>query len=321
MPWVKHSDKLWSDPEFDKLSDGAQALWHRADYFIADHLLDGFIPERSLKMVRARSRYVQELVTKGWWERLEPGSELAGVRLESGGWLARGWQERIRSKAEVEKTRAETLQRVRKHRSGVTEPVSNPSPGPGPVPAPIPLSVQDREDQTGRQAEGVPVYEPKRPPTLPPPPPPSARPTAEVINLRPMPPEPTPDTLARLNAPTPRSAQERKLEMAVEAYREAFIDKWACDPGRLKLDDVAEFVRQAEVAAYEQLRQHGIRYEFKSVMRCAAYWFITLRKTRPAFSYLLENNRVADGLHLGADKNPPHWQPVVLSDTRKAAAE
>lgn len=123
MPWVKQSDRLWCDARFCAMSDGAQALWHRANSYIADQLLDGMVPEAALKFLKTRSRYVQELEREGYW-----------VRQPSGGWLASNWQEIIRSKAEVLADRSKTNQRVRAHRNGVTPRVSNACPVPGPVP-------------------------------------------------------------------------------------------------------------------------------------------------------------------------------------------
>lgn len=136
MSWVKQSDKLWSDPKFTRLTDGAQALRTRADSYIADHLLDGIIPDSALKLLGARTRYVQELERTGYWVRVEPGSALAPDWLESGSWLASDWPERIRSKAEVLAKRNETLQRVRRFRNGVTNAACNASPDPGPLKIP-----------------------------------------------------------------------------------------------------------------------------------------------------------------------------------------
>jgi hypothetical protein len=123
MAWVKQSDRLWSDAKFCAMSDGAQALWHRANSYLADQLLDGELPESALKFLSTRKRYVEELEREGYW-----------VRRPSGGWLAASWQEIIQSKAQVLARRSETNQRVRAHRNAVTNGVSNTSPGPGPVP-------------------------------------------------------------------------------------------------------------------------------------------------------------------------------------------
>lgn len=106
MPWVKQSDRLWSDARFCAMSDGAQALWHRANSYLADQLLDGLLPEAALKFLQTRKRYVQELELNGYW-----------TRQPSGGWLAVDWQEIIPSKAKVLATRDEALQRVRAKRS------------------------------------------------------------------------------------------------------------------------------------------------------------------------------------------------------------
>ena len=67
MTWLRQSDTLWRDFEFTKLTDGAQALWHRANSWIADQLSDGFIPESAIKGLNTRKRYVQELQQAGYW--------------------------------------------------------------------------------------------------------------------------------------------------------------------------------------------------------------------------------------------------------------
>lgn len=123
MAWVKQSDRMWSDARFCAMSDGAQALWHRANSYLADQLLDGELPEGALKFLSTRKRYVEELEREGYW-----------VRRPSGGWLAVNWQEIIRSKAHVLASREETKQRVSRHRNAVTAGVSNAAPGPDPVP-------------------------------------------------------------------------------------------------------------------------------------------------------------------------------------------
>jgi len=123
MAWVKGDDRLWCDAKFCAMSDGAQALWHRANSYLADQLLDGMLPESAIRYLKTRARYVQELEHEGYW-----------VRQPSGGWLAVDWQKIIRSKAEVLADRAKTNQRVRRHRNAVTPAVSNACPVPGPVP-------------------------------------------------------------------------------------------------------------------------------------------------------------------------------------------
>lgn len=125
MSWVKQSDTLWRDVDFMELSDGAQALWHRANSYIADQLTDGIVPESALKHLRTRKRYVDELVACGRW-----------VWQPSGGWLAAGWQEIIRSKADVVAKRAEQKQRDRA-RSANQPAASLLPPGPDPVPVKI----------------------------------------------------------------------------------------------------------------------------------------------------------------------------------------
>lgn len=124
MSWVKQSDTLWRDYEFNRLSDGAQALWHRANSYIADQLTDGLIPPDAIKLLQTRKRYVDELVAAGRW-----------VWQPSGGWLAAGWQEFIESRDRVLARRSESIQRANKSRAAhVRERCAPPGPGPGPGP-------------------------------------------------------------------------------------------------------------------------------------------------------------------------------------------
>lgn len=120
MSWVKQSDTLWRDYNFTKLTDGAQALWHRANSWIADQLADGCIPESAIKSLNTRRRYIDELEAAGYWERQS-----------SGGWLAVGWQEIIEPKAKVLARRTESIQRANKSRAAhVRERCAPPGPGP-----------------------------------------------------------------------------------------------------------------------------------------------------------------------------------------------
>lgn len=107
--WHKGRNDLWRDVAFTSLTDGAQALWHRAMSYISDQMSDGVIPDGSLKHLNTRKRYVDELVAKGFW-----------VRRSTGGWLAAGWQEMVRSKDAQLASRSQTLQRVNRHRNGVS---------------------------------------------------------------------------------------------------------------------------------------------------------------------------------------------------------
>lgn len=153
MPWVKHSDQRWCDPEFARLSDGAQALWFRADSYTASQLLDGFLPENALRHMRTRKRYIDELVREGWWKRLEAGDPLAGEWRSTGGWLAVGWQERMRCKVDVLANRVEAKQRVSSKRSREQNAKFAP---PDPVPVKIQEEIkEERENARAREAPEV----------------------------------------------------------------------------------------------------------------------------------------------------------------------
>lgn len=134
MPWFKVDDGYWHDVQMTSLSDGAQALWLRAGTYSAQKMLDGFIPDEALRLLRVRKRYIEELERAAVWRR------------SAGGWLAVRWQENIRSRSDIEADRDKTKQRVRSHRNAVTPPVTNAAPVPGPVPVP------ERERETAPPA-------------------------------------------------------------------------------------------------------------------------------------------------------------------------
>lgn len=197
MPWVKHSDQRWCDPEFARLSDGAQALWFRADSYTASQLLDGFLPEDALRHMRTRKRYIDELVREGWWKRLEAGDPLAGDWRSTGGWLAAGWQERMRSKVDVVATRSEAKQRVSTNRSREQKPKFAP-------PDPDPVKIPDPEEK--KESESARAREPSK---------------AERRN-----PDPEPSFVAAL--PGPKSDRVRVHELLAEALGRT-VDQLAPD--------------------------------------------------------------------------------------------
>lgn len=166
----------------------------------------------------------------------------------------------------------------------------------------------EREKRVDREKEGeradLPTSEPPR-----------------VINFRRPPGEPPPEALAELQAKPPVDTQTRLRSMAEAAYREAYLQRWCSDPGRLSPDDLDELVRQCISASAYQLQHNGLRYDFKSVLRCAAYSYQFTRKRTPKLSWMLEENRVAEALERGAVENPADFQPVVLEDlhARQAA--
>lgn len=141
MSWAKLSDDLWSDARFTAMSDGAQALWMRAQSYLAEKLTDGFLPADALRHLQTRKRYVDELCASGYWEELPATHELALKWRSAGGWLAVGWQETIRSRVAVEADRLKTKQRVSRHRNAVTPTVVTPAPILDPIPIPdLPLT-------------------------------------------------------------------------------------------------------------------------------------------------------------------------------------
>lgn len=151
MPWFKVDDGYWHDAQMMALSDGAQALWLRAGTYSAQKLLDGFVPDEALRLLRVRKRYIEELERAAVWRR------------SAGGWLAVRWQENIRSRSDIEADRDKTKQRVRSHRNAVTPPVTNAAPVP--VPVPVPNSSLSTSENSSHLAPSSPrgAPEPDRP--------------------------------------------------------------------------------------------------------------------------------------------------------------
>lgn len=135
---------------------------------------------------------------------------------------------------------------------------------------------------------------------------------------------PTPPELAteqtRSLAPTPLA---RMVQAADQAYRDGYAQKWASDPGDLDPDTCKRFGLQCLAAGKLMFDQTGIRYEPVSLMRAAAFAFHQSRKGQipPRMRYITEENVVTRCLTVLSVNNPDEFQPVVLSDSRKAAAE
>jgi hypothetical protein len=122
MSWFKVDDGFLTHPKVFGIKAGPLALWLRAGLWCAKELTDGVMSARAVKALEAKPAHIQELVERGLWEPYGDGFRI------------HNFLKYQPSRAQVLKTRNETLQRVRKHRNAVTNADVTPAPGPGPVP-------------------------------------------------------------------------------------------------------------------------------------------------------------------------------------------
>lgn len=97
MPWVRISDDWWQDLRVLGLSVDARDLFVRFLSFAGGKLTDGFIPIAAVTLVAQGPADVvlAELEQAAFMER------------RTDGWLIVGWQDYLRSAADVERGRAE----------------------------------------------------------------------------------------------------------------------------------------------------------------------------------------------------------------------
>lgn len=128
MDWFRAYASESQHPEMQALSHAAFRLWHDARCYIAQTESDGFIPTTQIPRCgpHGTAANCRRLVEAGLWEESPTG--FIDVR----------WEHEQESHAEMEKRRAKTADRVRKHRrnrgsddvgsevgNAVTDPVTN----------------------------------------------------------------------------------------------------------------------------------------------------------------------------------------------------
>ncbi|SBN64431.1 hypothetical protein GA0004736_3391 [Curtobacterium sp. 9128] len=152
MPWFKVDDGFWSHPKTLQLSDGAQALWMRAGSWSMHHLTDGHIPAFALPLLRAKPRFVNELVAVSLWIPDE-----AAYRFHD-------WSRYQPTRQQIESDRDAAAERKRRSREksrrdsegtdGAGSPDAAPSPS-HPVPShPVPPSGLDMTQEPEVRPEG-----------------------------------------------------------------------------------------------------------------------------------------------------------------------
>lgn len=117
MTWVKLDDTFPDHPKIIAAGDAAAWLWVSSVCFASRHLTDGFIPNDAVARLTSQRR-VHQLVAKllevGLWEAA------------TGGYWVHDYEEKQRTRSQVDRQRESARQRQRRHRShAVTRAVTN----------------------------------------------------------------------------------------------------------------------------------------------------------------------------------------------------
>ena len=121
MVWFNVDDNLHDHPKARKAGLEAMGLWAMCGSFSAGYLLEGFVPKWKVEGYKNGPKLAQKLVAVGLWTEAEKDGEP--------GWLYHQWEDRNRTKAQVEAERAANRARQQRRRHGgsnaVTPPVSH----------------------------------------------------------------------------------------------------------------------------------------------------------------------------------------------------
>ncbi|MGN7133399.1 hypothetical protein ACTHQY_09010 [Rhodococcoides corynebacterioides] len=118
MVWFNVDDTLAFHQKTIRAGNPAMGLWVRAGSWCAQTLTNGFVP-RSIARSLGTAKQAQALVNAGLWEELSTGFQFPN------------WEERQRTKAEVEASREAERQRKAEQRKRRNVPVGHPA-GRGP---------------------------------------------------------------------------------------------------------------------------------------------------------------------------------------------
>lgn len=102
--WFRVNDGLFSDPKWSKTASKSRALWVTAGSWCSQYLTDGNVPRNKLRALGGTPAAAQNLVDVGLWEETETG------------WSFHDWKDYNPSRETVLQQRAETAERVKKHR-------------------------------------------------------------------------------------------------------------------------------------------------------------------------------------------------------------
>lgn len=102
--WFRVNDGLFSDPKWSKTASKSRALWVTAGSWCSAYLTDGNVPRNKLRALGGTLAAAQNLVEVGLWDETETG------------WSFHDWKDYNPLREDVLKQRAETAERVAKHR-------------------------------------------------------------------------------------------------------------------------------------------------------------------------------------------------------------
>jgi hypothetical protein len=163
MPWFKVDDGFYDHPKVKKLSSHAVRLWLMSGSRSAHYLLDGWVDQAFVNTFANGSRSARALVEANlWYEGHRDGEE---------GWYFHDWAEYQPMRADVERRRQQTRERVDKHRrNGVTNASGNALCNAGCNAAPDPTRPDPYVVTYGDKGEDLAnAHETQRPTSRPPP--------------------------------------------------------------------------------------------------------------------------------------------------------
>jgi hypothetical protein len=108
MPWFKVDDTFYDHPKVKKLSSHAVRLWLMSGSRSAHYLLDGWVDRTFVNTFPNGSRSARALVAANLWYE--------GERDGEPGWFFHDWADYQPMRADVERRRQQTRERVEKHR-------------------------------------------------------------------------------------------------------------------------------------------------------------------------------------------------------------
>lgn len=118
MVWFNVDDNLHDHPKARKAGLEAVGLWTVCGSFSSQYLTEGFVPGWKVEAYRNGLKLAQKLVDAGLWVYAEMDGEQ--------GWRFHQWDQRNRTKAQVEADKAANRERQRKFREGQRNAVTNP---------------------------------------------------------------------------------------------------------------------------------------------------------------------------------------------------
>ena len=103
MTYFKVDDGFWSHPKFFDMPDASIVLWVKAGSYASQHLTDGFVEHKTIRMIHCDPVAAVALVDAGLWYEVEDGYQF------------HDWHDHQRSSDAVKKERAAARERQRNY--------------------------------------------------------------------------------------------------------------------------------------------------------------------------------------------------------------